>query len=131
MCVYSSYLDEGVVEQKHDRGSPPGDLGVPEEVLANITHIANLGVTQTKFPYIGINMARHSCTQSIFRRAYQRTSDVYKTTAAMKTVKIIAGTSPRIEYDQGKDMMARQMYSEKSRAAVFPGAEQLVCRFTT
>jgi hypothetical protein len=45
-----SYLDKGVVEQKHDRGGPPGDLGVPEEVLANITHVADLGVAQTKSP---------------------------------------------------------------------------------
>lgn len=36
----------------------------------------------------------------------------------MTTVKMIPGTRPRIEYDHGKDMMAKQMYSEKSNAAV-------------
>jgi hypothetical protein len=44
--------------------------------------------------------------------------DVYRTTPAMKTVRISPGTRPRTEYDHGKDMMARQMYSEKSSAAV-------------
>lgn len=38
--------------------------------------------------------------------------------AATKTVKINPGTKPRMEYDQGKDMIARQMYSEKSSVAV-------------
>jgi hypothetical protein len=37
----------------------------------------------------------------------------------MTTVKINPGTSPRMEYDHGNDMMARQMYSEKSSAAVY------------
>jgi hypothetical protein len=37
----------------------------------------------------------------------------------MTTVKIRPGTKPRIEYDQGNDMMARQIYSENSSAAVF------------
>jgi len=44
---------------------------------------------------------------------------VYKTTAAINTVKMMASTSPKIEYDHGNDMMARQMYSENSRAAVY------------
>jgi hypothetical protein len=43
---------------------------------------------------------------------------VYSTIAATTHVKIRPGTSPRIEYDHGKDMMARQMYSENSSAAV-------------
>jgi hypothetical protein len=46
-------------------------------------------------------------------------SDVYNTVAAMNTVRIIPGTRPRIEYDQGKDMIARQIYSEKRSAAVY------------
>jgi len=45
-------------------------------------------------------------------------SEVYRTREAIMIVKINPGTSPRIEYDQGNDMMARQMYSEKSSAAV-------------
>jgi hypothetical protein len=45
-------------------------------------------------------------------------SDVYRTTPAMNTVRINPGTRPRIEYDQGNDIMARQIYSEKSSAAV-------------
>ena len=45
--------------------------------------------------------------------------DVYKTKAAITMVRITPGTRPRIEYDQGKDMIAKQMYSEKSRAAVW------------
>jgi hypothetical protein len=44
---------------------------------------------------------------------------VYKTTPAMKTVRISPGTRPKTEYDHGNDMMARQMYSEKSSAAVY------------
>lgn len=51
--------------------------------------------------------------------AYQIISDVYKTTLAIKTVKIKPGTSPRTEYEFGNDMIARQMYSEKRRAAVY------------
>ena len=49
---------------------------------------------------------------------YQTVNDVYKTTPAINTVRIKPGTRPRIEYDQGKDIMARQIYSENSRAAV-------------
>ena len=37
---------------------------------------------------------------------------------AITTVKIKPGTRPRMEYDQGNDIIARQMYSEKSNAAV-------------
>jgi hypothetical protein len=36
----------------------------------------------------------------------------------MNTVRINPGTRPRIEYDQGNDMIAKQIYSEKSSAAV-------------
>lgn len=37
---------------------------------------------------------------------------------ATTTVIIKPGTKPRTEYEYGKDMMARQIYSEKSKAAV-------------
>lgn len=43
---------------------------------------------------------------------------MYKTIPAINTVKMRPGTRPRIEYDQGKDIIARQMYSEKRSAAV-------------
>jgi hypothetical protein len=49
---------------------------------------------------------------------YQVISEVYRTMPAITTVRINPGTRPRIEYDQGKDMIAKQMYSEKSNAAV-------------
>ena len=52
------------------------------------------------------------------RISYQVISEVYRTIPAITTVKIKPGTRPRIEYDQGKDIIARQMYSEKSNAAV-------------
>jgi hypothetical protein len=45
-------------------------------------------------------------------------SEVYRTRAATTAVRIRPGTRPRMEYDHGKDMMARQMYSENSKAAV-------------
>jgi hypothetical protein len=53
-----------------------------------------------------------------FQLTYQTTSDVYKTKAAWTTVKIKPGTRPRTEYEYGNDMIARQMYSENSKAAV-------------
>jgi len=50
--------------------------------------------------------------------SYQTTSEVYRTKPATTTVKIKPGTKPRTEYEYGNDMMAKQMYSENSRAAV-------------
>lgn len=50
---------------------------------------------------------------------YQTISDVYSTRAATTTVKIRPGTRPSTEYDHGNDMIARHMYSENSRAAVY------------
>ena len=44
---------------------------------------------------------------------------MYRTTAATKTVRMRPGTRPRMWYDQRKDMIARQIYSEKSNAAVY------------
>ena len=54
-----------------------------------------------------------------FGVTYQIVSDVYNTTRATKTVRIKPGTRPKTEYAHGNDMIARQMYSEKSNAAVF------------
>lgn len=50
--------------------------------------------------------------------AYQIVIDVYHTTREMKTVRIRPGTRPKTEYDQGNDIMAKQIYSEKRSAAV-------------
>lgn len=36
----------------------------------------------------------------------------------MTTVKMRPGTNPKRAYEYGKDMIARQMYSESSKAAV-------------
>ncbi len=47
---------------------------------------------------------------------------MYNTKAATTIVKINPGTRPSSEYDHGKDMIARQMYSEKSSAAVYKGS---------
>lgn len=45
-----TYLNEGIVQKEHDRGQVPGNPGVPEQVLPDITHITNMGMTQAKFP---------------------------------------------------------------------------------
>jgi len=52
-------------------------------------------------------------------KTYHKTKDVYSTRAATTTVRIKPGTRPKTEYEYGKDMMAKQMYSEKSSAAVY------------
>lgn len=36
----------------------------------------------------------------------------------MTTVKMRPGTNPNTEYEYGKDMIAKHIYSEKSKAAV-------------
>ena len=51
--------------------------------------------------------------------AYQTTRDVYKTKPAMTKVKIRPGTRPRLAYEYGNDMIARQMYSLNNSAAVY------------
>ena len=43
-------LNEGIVQQEHDRSEPVGDVAVPEEHLANVCHISNLGVSEAEFP---------------------------------------------------------------------------------
>ena len=45
-------------------------------------------------------------------------SEVYKTDRATTTVKMRPGTKPSTEYEYGNDMIAKHMYSEKSKAAV-------------
>lgn len=45
-------LNEGVVQDEHDCRKPIRDVTVPEEHLANVCHIANLGVTKAKFPVL-------------------------------------------------------------------------------
>jgi hypothetical protein len=52
------------------------------------------------------------------RAAYQTTKEVYSTNPACTIVKIRPGISPSTEYEYGNDMIAKQMYSEKSNAAV-------------
>lgn len=52
------------------------------------------------------------------RQKRQRTSDVYWTVAATPIVTRTPGTIPSTEYENGKDIIARHMYSEKSNAAV-------------
>lgn len=50
---------------------------------------------------------------------YQTIIEVYSTKPATTAVKTKPGTRPRTEYDHGNDIIARQMYSEKSNAAVW------------
>lgn len=54
--------------------------------------------------------------------ANQTIKEVYKTEAATTTVTIRPGTRPRTEYEYGNDMIAKQMYSAKSSAAVCGGS---------
>lgn len=49
---------------------------------------------------------------------HHKIRDVYRTEPATATVTIKPGTRPSTEYEYGKDMIARQMYSAKSSAAV-------------
>ena len=61
---------------------------------------------------------RASGSLSRHYETYQTTNEVYRTNAATTTVRISPGTNPRTEYEYGNDMMAKQMYSENSKAAV-------------
>lgn len=54
-----TYHDEGVVEQEHDSGRPPGPSLAPEEHLANVTHILDLRVAKTEFPGGSVSTQRH------------------------------------------------------------------------
>lgn len=52
------------------------------------------------------------------RVTHQIVREVYRTISATETVTISPGTRPSTEYDQGNDIIAMQMYSEKSKVAV-------------
>jgi hypothetical protein len=45
-----AYLDESVIQNKHDSSEVPGPRLAPEKHLANVTHISDFWVTETKFP---------------------------------------------------------------------------------
>jgi len=88
----------------------------PEEHLANVADILDLRVAQAEFP--------KEFRQIMFPRGfsmstYQRTREVYKTRPATTTVRIRPGTRPKVAYEYGNDMMAKQMYSENNSAAVY------------
>lgn len=63
---------------------------------------------------------------------YQTIKDVYSTEKATTTVTISPGTSPNTEYEYGKDMIARHMYSLNNSAAVCQGLSEfrLILRFS-
>ena len=44
-------LDERIVEQKHDGREVPSPLPSPEEHLAEVTDVPNLGMAQAKLPH--------------------------------------------------------------------------------
>lgn len=44
------YLNNSVVQQEHNRCQIPHNSRVPEQVLANVAHIAHLGMPQAKPP---------------------------------------------------------------------------------
>lgn len=46
----SEYLNEGVVQQEHDGSRIPSNLGIPEEVLADVTDITDFRMAQAKSP---------------------------------------------------------------------------------
>lgn len=48
----------------------------------------------------------------------QTIRDVYSTMPATTTVRMRPGTRPRMAYEYGNDMIAKQMYSENNKAAV-------------
>lgn len=49
---------------------------------------------------------------------YQTIREVYRTIAAITTVRMMPGTSPNIEYEYGNDIIASEIYSEKRSIAV-------------
>ena len=52
------------------------------------------------------------------RESYHIVREVYNTRPATTTVRIRPGASPKTEYEYGKDMIAKQIYSENNKAAV-------------
>jgi len=115
-CCGFKYLNERVVQDEHDGGKPPSPLAVPKEHLTDIGDIFDLGMTETELP--GVYSVQCIILKNESLMAYQTIKDVYSTKPATTTVKISPGTRPSTEYEYGKDMIARQMYSEKSSAAV-------------
>jgi hypothetical protein len=106
-------LDESVIQDEHDSRGIPSPFLVPEQHLPDVTGVLDLGMAKAELPKQNERSRRANWVLT-----YQRTRDVYSTSAATTTVKIKPGTRPRTEYEYGKDMMARQMYSEKRSAAV-------------
>ena len=85
--------------------------------MANVADVLDFRVAKAEFPESLLLM---SAVLGVLEWiAYQTTSEVYKTKPATTTVKIKPGTRPNTEYEYGNDMIAKQMYSEKSRAAVW------------
>ena len=52
-------LDKGVVEDEHDGRGPPRPLVAPEEHLAQVAHVAHLGVAQAKLPQHQARVEHH------------------------------------------------------------------------
>jgi hypothetical protein len=85
--------------------------------LANITNILGLWMAKAELPASGQFLSSGLLSADV-ERSYQTMSEVYSTRAATTTVRMRPGTSPSTEYEYGNDMMAKQMYSAKSRHAV-------------
>jgi hypothetical protein len=45
-----TYLDEGVVQDKHHGSGIPCPLLAPEQHLPNVAHVSHFGMAQTEFP---------------------------------------------------------------------------------
>lgn len=110
----SPYLYHSIVEQKHSRSCIPHPPPAIEEHLTKVAYVSNLWMADTELP-----MKFSECRPRIYSVTYQTIKEVYKTEAATTTVTIRPGTRPRIEYEYGNDMIARQMYSAKRSAAVY------------
>jgi len=86
-------LNEGVVQDEHDTSDPPRWPPVPEEHLANIAYIFDLGVAETELPVqLSVSFLRIA---AVGKGAYQMMSEVYRTKPATANVIMIPGTRPR------------------------------------
>ena len=81
--------------------------------ITAVNHQAHLWFQNSIWP-----RSHTSLTSGCRRQNSHRMRDVYNTSPAITQVKISPGTKPRIEYDHGNDMIAKQIYSEKSKNAV-------------
>jgi hypothetical protein len=63
-------------------------------------------------------ISQTSLISGCLRQNSQTTNDVYRTIPATTTVRMSPGTRPRTEYEYGNDMIAKHIYSEKSKPAV-------------